>query len=119
MHRWWADWRSRHRNPASLALHVVAIPALPAAAILAGIQLWEGEWGLWWRPAGLFLSSYLLQWVGHRIEGNDMGEVILFKKAMGRPYVALAPERRRTGLDRLPSQASAPIRSPRRSERGS
>lgn len=46
---------------------------------------------MWWRPVGLLVVSYALQWIGHRVEGNDMGEVILIKKWLGRPYVAVAP----------------------------
>jgi hypothetical protein len=64
---------------------------IPAALLLAAVQLYDGAWGLWWRPFGLLTLSYLLQWLGHRLEGNDMGEVILLKKLVGRPYVAVAP----------------------------
>lgn len=88
---WIRSWRERHQHPASLGLHVVAIPMLPAAAVVAVLQLIDGAWSLWWRPAGLFAVSYVLQWIGHRIEGNDMGEVVLIKRWLGRPYVAIAP----------------------------
>lgn len=90
----WRNWRERHRHPASLALHAVAIPMLVLAGVLVVVQLIEGAWGLWWRPAGLVAASYVLQWIGHAIEGNDMGELIVIKKLMGKPYVAVAPLRR-------------------------
>ncbi len=93
MRHWLNNWRERHRHPASLVLHLVAIPMLPVAGVLAVVQLADGAWNLWWRPAGLFALSYLLQWIGHLIEGNDMGEVILIKKLLGKPYVAVAPRR--------------------------
>lgn len=64
---------------------------LPIAGYLIVVQLWEGAWSLWWRPAGLVTVSYILQWIGHRIEGNDMGELILVKKWIGKPYVAVSP----------------------------
>ena len=35
--------------------------------------------------------SYLLRWPGHRIERNDMGEVILIRTMLRRPYGAVAP----------------------------
>lgn len=88
---WLNKWLQRHQHPASRALHAVAIPMLPAAGILAIVQLSAGAWGVWWRPFGLLVVSYLLQWFGHRIEGNDMGEVILLKKLLGRDYVAVSP----------------------------
>lgn len=64
---------------------------LPIAGVLVGVQLWDSAWSLWWRPTGLFFVSYFLQWLGHRIEGNEMGEVVLIKRWLGRPYVAISP----------------------------
>lgn len=94
--RWraaWANWLLRHQHPISLILHAVAIPMLPLAGVLAVVQLAQEAWHLWWRPVLIFSLSYVLQWIGHRIEGNDMGEVILIKRMLGRPYVAIAPPR--------------------------
>ena len=51
----------------------------------------QWRWDLWWRPTFLIVISYIVQWVGHLIEGNDMGEIILIKKMLGRPYVAVSP----------------------------
>ena len=64
---------------------------LPLAGYLVVVQLREGAWSLWWRPAGLVVLSYVLQWVGHWIEGNDMGEVIVVRKWLRKPYVAISP----------------------------
>ena len=64
---------------------------LPIAAILAGVQLAQWRWDQWWRPVGLLVLSYLLQWIGHRIEGNDLGEVVFIKRLLGLPYVAVSP----------------------------
>jgi hypothetical protein len=88
---WVGNWLQRHQRPANRALHAVGIPLLAAALILALVQLLRWRWDLWWRPAGLIAMSYLLQWWGHRLEGNDLGEAILVKKLLGRPYVAVAP----------------------------
>lgn len=88
---WLVRWLERHRHPASFWLHMVGIPLTVAAAGLAVVQLWYGLWGLWWRPVALLVGGYLLQWLGHRIEGNDMGEVIFVKKRLGKPYVAVSP----------------------------
>ena len=52
---------------------------------MAVVQIRDAAWSLWWRPVGLVVLSYALQWFGHRIEGNDMGEVILAKKWIGKP----------------------------------
>ncbi len=95
---WLRNWFDRHQHPVSLALHVIGIPMTIAAVVLAGVQLARWQWPLWWRPAALLAGGYLLQWIGHRVEGNDMGEAVLIKRRLGKPYVAIAPGRKpRTG----------------------
>jgi uncharacterized membrane protein YGL010W len=91
MSAWIEKWAQRHRHPVSRALHAVGIPMLVLAGGAAVWQLVQWRWDLWYRPVALLVVSYLLQWIGHRIEGNDMGEVILVKRLLGRPYVAVAP----------------------------
>ena len=88
---WLQNWLERHQHPLSRGLHYVGIPLTIAALVLAGVQLYHWWWHLWWRPAVLLAAGYLLQYVGHLIEGNDMGEVILVKKLLGRPYQAVSP----------------------------
>lgn len=88
---WLENWLARHQNPVSFWLHMVGIPLTIAAIPLAVVQLARDEWSLWWRPAALFVGGYFLQWVGHLIEGNDMGELILIKKKLGKPYLAISP----------------------------
>ncbi len=70
---------------------MIGIPLVLLAVLLAGVQLYAGRWDLWWRPALLLGLGYALQYVGHRHEGNDLGEIILLKKVLGRPYVAVSP----------------------------
>lgn len=91
MPRWLTNWRERHRHPISFGLHVIGIPMTIACVPLGLVQLAEDRWDLWWRPVALLVVGYLLQWIGHMIEGNDMGEVILVKKWLGKPYVGVAP----------------------------
>jgi ABC-type thiamin/hydroxymethylpyrimidine transport system permease subunit len=86
MHGLVHNWFERHRHPASLALHAVGIPMLVAGLLLGAWQLWHGMWSLWWRPVGLIVISYVLQ---------GIGEVVLIKKVLGRPYVAIAPTARK------------------------
>jgi len=92
MPNWPANWLERHQHPLSLGLHLIGIPAAVAAVVLALMPFWTSRPGPWWLPAGLLIAGYLLQWLGHRIEGNDMGEVILIKKWLGRPFTAVSPQ---------------------------
>jgi hypothetical protein len=95
----WARYWTRHRHPVNRALHIVGVPLLAGVGLLIIVQLVQGRWDLWWRPVLLLAMSYLLQWVGHRIEGNDMGEAVLVKKWLGRPYIAVAPDTRPLSAD--------------------
>jgi hypothetical protein len=91
MPRWLRNWLDRHQHPASQVLHAIGIPLTILAVVVAGLQLNQGRCDLWYRPVLLLVIGYLLQWVGHTIEGNDMGEVILVKRLLGRPYTAVSP----------------------------
>jgi hypothetical protein len=78
---------TRHQHPANLWLHVVALPMtflVPVALLAAGKA--------WWALAS-FVLGYVLQFLGHAIEGNDAGETIVVKRLLGRPYVAVIPRR--------------------------
>lgn len=100
---WLRNWLDRHQHPISFWLHMLGIPITLLALPLALIQLADDRWDLWWRPVALIVFGYLLQWVGHLIEGNDMGEVILVKKLLGKPYVAIAPQFQHESNDSLTS----------------
>jgi hypothetical protein len=91
---WLANWLERHQSRVSFWLHVVGIPLTILAVLLAGVQLYHWRWDLWWRPVLLLATGYALQCVGHLYEGNDMGEVVLLKRLLGRPYVAVSPRYR-------------------------
>lgn len=88
---WLADWLERHQSRLSFWLHVVGIPLTILAVILGLWQLYHELWDLWWRPLLMLVGGYVLQWIGHIHEGNDMGEVIAVKRILGRPYVAVSP----------------------------
>lgn len=80
-------WRQRHLHPANFALHLVGIPLAVAGAFLFLISPWEQ----WHWCVGLFALGYLLQYIGHRVEGNDVGEWAALKRLLGRPCVLVAP----------------------------
>lgn len=78
------NWLERHQHPTSFALHMVGIPMT-----VVGVGFALFTW--WWTAAALFVGGYALQFIGHAIEGNDAGELILVKKMLGLPYVAVVP----------------------------
>ncbi len=87
---WLREWMKRHQNPISFAMHMVGIPMTVAALIPILLDSTSGM--SWLYAAGLFIGGYALQFLGHAIEGNDAGELILVKKLLGKPYVAIAPQ---------------------------
>lgn len=97
--RWLARWLERHQHPVSFWLHMIGIPLTVAALVVALVQLKLDRWDLWWRPVVLLVVGYALQWLGHRFEGNDLGEMILIKRLLGRPYTAVSPRYTRSGAE--------------------
>src|SRR5438105_4027574 len=84
------NWRERHQDPFNFWIHLVGIPMTVAGAIL----LVALPWDQWYWGAGAFVLGYVLQYAGHRVEGNDMGEWAGVKRLLGLPYVSVAPRRR-------------------------
>ena len=48
-------------------------------------------WDEWYWAAVTFAGGYILQWIGHLVEGNDLGEWAAIKRLLGLPYVAVSP----------------------------
>ena len=78
------NWRARHRHPFNFAVHLVGIPTAVAGVVVLFWREWY--WGL-----GLFAFGYLLQYIGHVVEGNDLGEWAAVKRVLGLPYVSISP----------------------------
>ncbi len=91
MRKFLREWPARHQHPVNRVLHALGIPMTLIAVPLACWQLYQWDWASWWRPVLLVGVGYGFQYVGHLIEGNDMGEVVAIKKRLGRPYVEIAP----------------------------
>jgi hypothetical protein len=84
-----ANWLERHQNPFNFGIHMVGIPLTLVGLGVLAVAPWY--WGV-----GAFLTGYLLQFIGHRVEGNDVGELIPLKRVLGRPVVAVAPQYQRS-----------------------
>jgi hypothetical protein len=78
------NWLARHQHPFSFWIHMVGIPLAVAGIVLLFLTDWY--WGV-----GAIVCGYLLQWIGHRVEGNDVGELIPLKRLLGLPVVQIAP----------------------------
>jgi hypothetical protein len=78
------NWLLRHRNSFNFWIHMLGIPLAFAGIPLLFFLPWY--WGI-----GAIVAGYLLQWLGHQVEGNDVGEFIPVKRMLGLPVVAIAP----------------------------
>jgi hypothetical protein len=79
------NWLERHRHPFNFWIHLLGIPLAVAGVVLLFVpDLWP--WGL-----AALAGGYLLQWVGHLVEGNDVGEWAGIKRLLGLPYVSISP----------------------------
>ncbi len=61
------NWIQRHQNRTNFWLHMVGIPMTVVGLVLLFFLPWY-----WF--AGLFIGGYALQAIGHKIEGNTVGE---------------------------------------------
>ncbi len=86
LRRRWEGWRLRHQLPFNFYIHLIGIPL--AVSSLPLLLLFPYQW--YWALAA-FVGGYLLQWIGHRAEGNDVGEWAAIKRLLGLPYVGISP----------------------------
>jgi len=86
MRRFLVNYIQRHQNRWNQLLHLVGVP-LTFVVSLVLLLLEQGWWAL-----GAFLAGYALQFLGHAIEGNDAGEVVLVKRWLGLPYREFGPQ---------------------------
>jgi hypothetical protein len=85
------NWRERHQHPFNFWIHMLGIPLAVAGVVLLFALPWE-EW--YWGVAA-FVLGYVFQWLGHKVEGNDVGEIAGIKRLLGLPYVGIAPQYQR------------------------
>jgi len=89
------NWLERHQNPTSFFLHIIGIPPTILGVLLMPVYLYTVSVPLFLFAISLFVGGYLIQFLGHALEGTDPGEIIYFKRKLGLNYVDIAPSRRR------------------------
>ena len=86
--RFLTNYVERHRHIANQVLHLFGVPLTFVVSVVFLIR----ENG--WTALGCFVAGYALQFLGHAIEGNDAGEMILVKRWLGRPYTEFGPKQK-------------------------
>lgn len=85
MEKFIKNYIARHQHPVNQALHLVGVPLTFVVSLIL-LCFGHSWWALW-----AFLGGYALQFLGHALEGNDAGETILVKRALGLPYIDIVP----------------------------
>ena len=68
MSDWIRQYAESHQHPVNRWCHTLGIPMIVGSlAVAAGAVVWPA---LWWPAAGLFVSGWVLQFVGHAVEGK-------------------------------------------------
>jgi len=73
-----SNWRRRHRNATNFWLHMFGIVAcfLVAPALVV--------FRFYWLALAVFVTGYILQFIGHLVEGNRSGEEMLLRRIFGK-----------------------------------
>jgi len=108
LRRFVTNYIERHMHPANRVLHAIGVPLTFVVSVVCLVQQW------WWPAAACFVGGYALQFLGHAIEGNDAGEVVLVKRWLGRPYAEFGPLARRANQPEAPTGIEAGPRRPDR-----
>jgi len=66
------DYCQRHANPRNACLHIFGVP-------MAFYGFYKFFCGRFSEALLLIVAGYLLQYLGHRAQGNEVGEVTLIK----------------------------------------
>lgn len=86
------DWMVRHRHPGSFVLHMIGIPPTILGVLMIPIYVYLLSVPLFLLALALFVGGYMVQFLGHALEGTDPGEIILLKRKLGWAYVDIAPQ---------------------------
>ena len=69
------DWIERHRDPRSFVLHMLGIPGTILGVLLMPIYVMLMSVPLFLFALVLFVGGYLLQFLGHALDGTEPGEI--------------------------------------------
>ena len=67
------DYCRRHAHPVNAVLHLIGVP-------MVFVGIYYAFTGRLVNGLILFILGYLLQYLGHKAQGNEVGEVTLIKK---------------------------------------
>ncbi len=97
------EYKAKHRHPLNKLTHSIGIPMI---VVSLPLFLWNWRWAL-----ALFVVGWILQFVGHAIEGNQpaffrnpvyliVGPLWLLRRALGAVGILRPPSPQQRPLDK-------------------
>ncbi len=77
------DWLDRHPGRLNRFLHLTGIPLSIIGMLVLPVSVPTLSWRLLVLALGCFAAGYLLQFLGHWLEGTTPGEVIALNRWLG------------------------------------
>jgi uncharacterized membrane protein YGL010W len=84
-------WMVRHRDPASFALHMVGIPPTILGVLLIPVYALLVSIPIFLLALTLFVGGYLVQFLGHALDGTEPGEIMFLRRKLGGSYAKISP----------------------------
>ncbi len=78
------NWIERHRDPRSFVLHLLGIPCTILGVLLMPIYLFLLSFFVFTLALVLFVGGFLLQFLGHGLDGSEPGEIKALRHWMAR-----------------------------------
>lgn len=78
------NWVVRHRDPVSFLLHMIGIPPTVLGVVLIPVYLVGLSVPVFLLALASFVGGYLVQFLGHMLDGTESGEMRSFKRFLGR-----------------------------------
>lgn len=69
------DWVERHHDPRSFVLHLFGIPGTILGVLLIPVYLMLLSVAVFGFALALFLGGFVLQFLGHALDGTEPGEI--------------------------------------------
>lgn len=85
------NWIERHRDPTSFVLHMFGIPPTILGVLLIPIYVYLFSIPIFLMALALFVGGYLIQFLGHVIDGSEPGEIMYLRRKLGWSYSRIAP----------------------------
>src|SRR4051812_36760962 len=85
------DWIARHRHPTSFVLHMFGIPPTILGVLLIPVYGTLFSVPIFLFALAMFVGGYLIQFLGHLVDGTEPGEIMYLRRKLGWSYAKIGP----------------------------